>query len=80
MNGPADLCPAAALLERAYRLALVLHDGPAHERDVAGFVSAELVAVLDEARVALLQASDAAQRVSCAGLTSEASSFSSVRR
>ena len=51
-----NLQRAAALLERAYRLALVLHDVQWHGDDSTGFVAAELVEVLDEARVALLKA------------------------
>lgn len=80
MNGAEHLHPTAALLERAYRLALVLQGGPAHDAEAGGFVAAELVEVLDEARVSLMQANEAVQRVSCAGRTSETSSLSSARR
>lgn len=53
--GP-PLATAAALLERAYRLALVLERQPG---DFERFVlAAELVAVLDEARAALLGRAD----------------------
>lgn len=57
MNGQGDLLTAAALLERAYRLALVLQDGvPPDDAYTTRFVAAELMNVLDEARVALLGA------------------------
>lgn len=56
--------PAAALLERAYRIALVLcercgHAGMTNEADTPTFerqvLAAELLALLDEARAALLR-------------------------
>lgn len=53
----AHLWKVAALLERAYRLALVVNDGPPSDRDLCRFVTAELVEVLDETRVALFAAS-----------------------
>jgi hypothetical protein len=56
MSPVANLQQAAALLERAYRLALVLQNVQTCGDDSAGFVVAELVDVLDEARVALLKA------------------------
>lgn len=48
---------AAALLERAYRLAHVLQNEGSLETDCRQFIANELVEVLDEARVALLSAS-----------------------
>jgi hypothetical protein len=56
MKHSGNLLPLAALLERAYRLALVVQDIPPSERDTSRFVVIELVDVLDEARVALLAA------------------------
>ena len=53
---PMDLLPLAALLERAYRLALVVQDDHAIAPDTGAFLLIELVDVLDEARVALLAA------------------------
>lgn len=50
-----DLLPLAALLERAYRLALVVQDR-AISPGTGEFLLSELVDVLDEARVALLAA------------------------
>ncbi|WP_157539120.1 hypothetical protein [Hydrogenophaga flava] len=58
MNKPMDLLAAAALLERAYRLAHVLLSEGLLEVESRQFVANELVEVLDEARVALLAASD----------------------
>jgi hypothetical protein len=55
MDDAINLLRAAALLERAYRLALVLQDVQTHGVESTGFVAAELVEVLDEARVALLK-------------------------
>ena len=49
---------AAALLERAYRLAHVLQCEGLLEIGSRQFVADELVEVLDEARVALFAASD----------------------
>lgn len=51
-----DLLPLAALLERAYRLALVVQDDRSLSSDTGEFLLIELVDVLDEARVALLAA------------------------
>ncbi|CAN7266802.1 hypothetical protein LJR129_001220 [Acidovorax sp. LjRoot129] len=51
-----DLLPLAALLERAYRLALVVQDDRAISPGTGEFLLIELVDVLDEARVALLAA------------------------
>lgn len=48
----------AALLERAYRLAHVLQSEALLEVESRQFVANELVEVLDEARVALLAASE----------------------
>ena len=57
MSPAPHLQAAAALLERAYRLALVLQNArTCGDDESAGFVVAELVEVLDEARVALLKA------------------------
>lgn len=59
MNKPMDLLAAAALLERAYRLAhVVLQSEGLLEVESRQFVANELVEVLDEPRVALLAASD----------------------
>jgi len=55
MDGHTDLLTVAALLERAYRLALVLQDDASPESDTSRFVAGELVDVLDDARVALLR-------------------------
>lgn len=57
MSGQTELFTAAALLERAYRLALVLQSEGLREFEYRQFVAAELAEVLDEARVALLVAS-----------------------
>lgn len=57
MNGQTKLLAAAALLERAYRLTLVLQSEGLLEIECRQFVAAELAEVLDEARVALLAAS-----------------------
>lgn len=57
MGCPGDLLALAALLERAYGLALVLQDAPLSEVEVGRRAAAELVDVLDDARVALLTAS-----------------------
>lgn len=62
MNGTAHLEQVAALLERAYRLALVLQE-VTDDGETARFTAAELVQVLDEARVALLEASGIAQQL-----------------
>lgn len=56
MSGHVELLEAAALLERAYRLAHVLQGEGLLEIESRQFVSDELVEVLDEARVALLAA------------------------
>jgi hypothetical protein len=56
MNCSGDLLPLAALLERAYRLALVVQDATPSEPGTGRFVAIELVDVLDEARAALLVA------------------------
>ena len=64
MNTPTD---TAALLERAYRLALVLHDRQADAADAADgeldprsfeqlALASELLALLDDARAGLLPA------------------------
>ena len=57
MNGSANLLTAAALVERAYRLALVLQDESISDRVAQQFLAAELADVLDETRVALLAVS-----------------------
>ena len=57
MSGQKELLEAAALLERAYRLALVLQSEGLLEIECRLFVATELAEVLDEARVALLAAS-----------------------
>lgn len=49
-----ELSTASALLERAYRLALVLSEGSTLEPDLGHFVAAELLDVIDEARGALV--------------------------
>ncbi len=51
-----DLLPLAALLETAYRLALVVQGDRSLSSDTGEFLLIELVDVLDEARVALLAA------------------------
>lgn len=56
MSGHVELLEAAALLERAYRLAQVLQGEGLLEIESRQFVSDELVEVLDEARVALFAA------------------------
>ncbi|WP_426304273.1 hypothetical protein ACN9MJ_15040 [Acidovorax facilis] len=58
MSGQKELLEAAALLERAYRLAHVLQGERLLEIGSRQFVADELVEVLDEARVALFAASD----------------------
>ncbi|CAN7301837.1 hypothetical protein LJR038_003464 [Acidovorax sp. LjRoot38] len=58
MSGKKELLEAAALLERAYRLAHVLQGEGLLEIGSRQFVADELVEVLDEARVALFAASD----------------------
>lgn len=58
MKKPKDLLAAAALLERAYRLAHVLQSEGLLDIESRQFVANELVEVLDEARVALLAASN----------------------
>lgn len=62
MNGTAHLEQVAALLERAYRLALVLQE-VTDDGESARFIAAELVLVLDETRVSLLEASGVAPHV-----------------
>ena len=56
MDGSADLLPLAALLERAYRLALVVHDELPSEDACSRQAAVELVDLLDDARVSLLNA------------------------
>lgn len=56
MSGQTELLAAAALLERAYRLAHVLQGEAWLDIESRQFVVNELVEVLDEARVALLAA------------------------
>jgi hypothetical protein len=56
MSGHVELLEAAALLERAYRLAQVLQGEGLLEVESRQFVSDKLVEVLDEARVALFAA------------------------
>lgn len=56
MSGQKELLEAAALLERAYRLAHVLQDQGLLEIGSRQFVADELVEVLDEARVTLFLA------------------------
>lgn len=51
-----DLLPVAALLERAYRLALVVQETHSTDFDTGRLIAIELVDVLDEARVALFVA------------------------
>lgn len=65
MKEPKDLLAAAALLERAYRLAHVLQSESQLDIESRQFVANELVEVLDEARVALFTASGL-PRLSCA--------------
>lgn len=61
MSDPTDLLPLAALLERAYRLALDIQDTRSVSSDTAEFIAIELVDVLDEARVAVLVAHQTAR-------------------
>lgn len=63
MSGQVELLQAAALLERAYRLAHVLQGEGLLEIHSRQFVSGELVEVLDEARVALFAASELSKPV-----------------
>lgn len=55
MNGHSELLSVAALLERAYGLALVLLDEAPAEGDTGSPVAHELVDVLDELRVTVLR-------------------------
>jgi hypothetical protein len=57
MGYSGDLLTLAALLERAYGLALVVQDAPPSEAEVVRQAAVELVDVLDDARVTLLTAS-----------------------
>lgn len=56
MDGHTDLLTVAALLERAYGLALVLQGDASPESEAVRFVASELLDVLDDARVTLLRA------------------------
>ena len=62
MNGTAHLEQLAALLERAYRLTLVLQE-VTDDGESTRCAAAELVQVLDETRVALLEASGIAKHL-----------------
>lgn len=57
MDDSGDLLQLAALLERAYRLALDMQDDLASMASGSRQAAVELVDVLDDARVLLLQAS-----------------------
>lgn len=57
MDCSGNLLALAELLERAYRLALVVQDALPSETDAGRLAAVELVDVLDDARVALLTAS-----------------------
>lgn len=61
MDGSADLLPLAALLERSYRLALVVHEDLPPKASCSWQAAAELVDVLDDARVSLLNACRSSQ-------------------
>lgn len=56
MDGSVDLLPLAVLLERAYRLALVVHDDLPSKHSCSRQAAVELVDVLDDARVSLFDA------------------------
>jgi hypothetical protein len=56
MDGSVDLLPLAVLLERAYRLALVVHDDLPSKHSCSRQAAVELVDVLDDARVSLFNA------------------------
>lgn len=57
MDGSGDLLRLAALLERAYRLALDVHDDLPSTGSGSWRAAVELVDVLDDARVSLLKVS-----------------------
>ena len=57
MDGSADLLPLAAMLERAYRLALDVQDVMPSTTPGSRQIAVELLHVLDDARVSLLHAS-----------------------
>lgn len=61
MNGSAELLALAALLERAYRLALDAQDDMRSTASGRRRAATELVEVLDDARVSLLNATRPAQ-------------------
>lgn len=54
MNQHPQLLVVAALLERAYRLALVLQTDELLVRENRQFIAGELIEILDEARVSML--------------------------
>lgn len=56
MDGSVDLLPLAVLLERAYRLALVVQDDLPSQHVCSRQAAVELVDVLDDARVSLFNA------------------------
>ena len=57
MDCSADVLALAALLERAYRLALTVQDDLSPEASVSRPAVHELIGMLDDARVLLLHAS-----------------------
>jgi len=57
MGCSTHLLALAVLLERAYGLALLVQHAPPSDAEVGQLAALELVAVLDDARVALLTAS-----------------------
>ncbi|GAP36017.1 hypothetical protein ABXN37_12765 [Piscinibacter sakaiensis] len=65
MGDSADILRLAARLERAYRLALEVHDRLPSPTPDARQAAAELVAALDDARVDLLRASRPEPSVGC---------------
>lgn len=70
MDGSGDLLALAALLERAYRLALDVHDLLPSTVPGSRQSAVELVDVLDNARVSLLRASRSFQAADLLPLTS----------
>lgn len=66
MDNSRDLLQLAALLERAYRLALDVKDDLPSAPPGSRQAAVELVDVLDDARVSLLQACLPAASVGCA--------------
>lgn len=70
MDGSGDLLALAALLERAYRLALDVQDLLPSTAPGSRQIAVELVDVLDDARVSLLRASRSFKAADLLPLTS----------